>query len=384
MPTTMQAIPITAGSATRSPSTTTGQHGDQHGADAPGDGVDQPQVAPGVRPPQHDEVEGLQRRRDKDEPVSRRCYGVEQQQGNAQGQQHHAGADEQRPCKDLRVSGALQQQVPRGMAERGQQDQPQRQCGHGAIVPGGSACGRDRFPRNLSPRYAVALRETPTHGVKRERRHDGPCAEGGAERGAGAGDRRRARLLPGRDPTSRSGWTTPRPTRPPSTRPTPTPESTTQCWPMSRSTTKPATCWATSPSQTRTTWWTSCARSSPPDYLREQTEANIDRFTAFLRHERDDLAVYVELQAPLARIEPAVLGKVDQYIVDEIEIEAPQSPGCSPSTLQRMAIAYAERYTQLSGGHASPVRAVAEHAAPASAGGQSSTAGSTWSGPSPR
>ena len=88
----------------------------------------------------------------------------------------------------------------------------------------------------------------------------------------------------------------------------------------------------------------------PPDYLREQTEANIDRFTAFLRHERDDLAVYVELQAPLARIEPAVLGKVDQYIVDEIEIEAPQSPGCSPSTVQRMAIAYAERYTQLSEG----------------------------------
>lgn len=88
----------------------------------------------------------------------------------------------------------------------------------------------------------------------------------------------------------------------------------------------------------------------PPDYLRQQTEANIERFTAFLRHESDDLDLYVELAAPLRRIEPAVLDKVNEYIVDEMEIEAPQSPGCSPSTVQRMARAYAERYTQLSDG----------------------------------
>ena len=88
----------------------------------------------------------------------------------------------------------------------------------------------------------------------------------------------------------------------------------------------------------------------PPDYLQEQTEANVERFTAFLRHEREDLALYVELAAPLERIEPAVLDKVHRYITDEMEIEAPQSPGCSPSTVQRMAHAYAERYAQVSDG----------------------------------
>ena len=45
-----------------------------------------------------------------------------------------------------------------------------------------------------------------------------------------------------------------------------------------------------------------------------------------------------------------MLNKVHRYIIDEMEIEAPQSPGCSPSTVQRMARAYAERYTQLSDG----------------------------------
>ena len=88
----------------------------------------------------------------------------------------------------------------------------------------------------------------------------------------------------------------------------------------------------------------------PPDYLQEQTEANVERFTAFLRYERDDLELFVELAAPLERIEPAVLDKVHRYIIDEMEIEAPQSPGCSPSTVQRMAHAYAERYAQVADG----------------------------------
>ena len=71
-----------------------GQNGDQHGADATSDGVDQPQVASGVGPAEHDEVEGLQRCRSEDEPVPRRGYGVEQEQHHAQGQQDDARADE--------------------------------------------------------------------------------------------------------------------------------------------------------------------------------------------------------------------------------------------------------------------------------------------------
>ena len=87
----------------------------------------------------------------------------------------------------------------------------------------------------------------------------------------------------------------------------------------------------------------------PPNYLQEQTEANVERFTAFLRYDRNDLALYVEMQAPLERIEPAVLSKVHQYI-DGLEIEDPQSSDCSLSALQRLADASAERYTQLSEG----------------------------------
>ena len=104
------------------------------------------------------------------------------------------------------------------------------------------------------------------------------------------------------------------------------------------------------PSETRTTWWTSSGRSSRRTTCRQQTEANVGRFTAFLRHERDDLELYVEMEAPLGRIEPAVLGKVHAYMADEMEIEAPQSPGCSQPTVERMALAYAERYTQLADG----------------------------------
>ena len=66
----------------------------------------------------------------------------------------------------------------------------------------------------------------------------------------------------------------------------------------------------------------------PPDYLQEQVEANIGRLTAYLRHERDDLEVYVVLEEPLERVEPAVLSRVHQ-LVDGLEIIEPEAPGCS-------------------------------------------------------
>ncbi len=87
----------------------------------------------------------------------------------------------------------------------------------------------------------------------------------------------------------------------------------------------------------------------PPEYLREQVEANIGRFTAFLRHQRDYLEIYVDLQAPLERVEPTALGKVHEYI-DDLEVADPPLSGCSPSSLQRLAAAAAEPYSRLSQG----------------------------------
>ena len=87
----------------------------------------------------------------------------------------------------------------------------------------------------------------------------------------------------------------------------------------------------------------------PPAYLQEQTEANIDRFTGFLRHDRQDLELYADLKEPMERIEPAVLGKVHE-IIDGLEIEAPPQAGCSVASLQRLAAASAEPLSRLSDG----------------------------------
>ena len=87
----------------------------------------------------------------------------------------------------------------------------------------------------------------------------------------------------------------------------------------------------------------------PPAYLQEQTEENIDRFTEFLRYEREELEIYASLKEPLERIEPAVLGKIHE-IIDELEIEDPPSGGCSTEAIQRLAVASAEPYARLSDG----------------------------------
>ena len=67
----------------------------------------------------------------------------------------------------------------------------------------------------------------------------------------------------------------------------------------------------------------------PPAYLQEQTEANIDRFTGYLRRESEDLEIYIGLEEPLGRMETAILNKAHQ-VIDELEIEEPVSSGCSP------------------------------------------------------
>ncbi len=87
----------------------------------------------------------------------------------------------------------------------------------------------------------------------------------------------------------------------------------------------------------------------PPDYLQQQTEDNIDRFTGYLRYESEDLELYVSLTGPLERIEPAALGEVPRFI-DELEVADPGPSGCSTASLRQLAAAAAEPYSRLSQG----------------------------------
>ena len=87
----------------------------------------------------------------------------------------------------------------------------------------------------------------------------------------------------------------------------------------------------------------------PPAYLQEQTENNIDRFTGYLRGETERLEIYVELRAPLERVEPAARAWVFRFI-DELEIAEPTDSGCSLDATRRLAAGYAEPVARLSKG----------------------------------
>ena len=87
----------------------------------------------------------------------------------------------------------------------------------------------------------------------------------------------------------------------------------------------------------------------PPSYIQAQTEDNINRFTGFLRGEREDLEIYARLRLPLERVKPAVLSKVHQHI-DEMEISEPPSSGCSALHLRGLATASTVPLNQLSAG----------------------------------
>ena len=87
----------------------------------------------------------------------------------------------------------------------------------------------------------------------------------------------------------------------------------------------------------------------PPSYIQAQTEDNINRFTGFLRGEREDLEIYARLRLPLERVEPAVLSKIHQYM-DEMEISEPPSTGCSVLHLRALSAASAVPLNQLSSG----------------------------------
>ena len=86
-----------------------------------------------------------------------------------------------------------------------------------------------------------------------------------------------------------------------------------------------------------------------PSYLREQTEENIDRFTAFLQGEIEKLDIYIELEEPLNRVEPVVLERVHKAL-DGLEIEEPGSPACSVESLQRLNSNFAETFSDIASG----------------------------------
>lgn len=87
----------------------------------------------------------------------------------------------------------------------------------------------------------------------------------------------------------------------------------------------------------------------PPSYLKQQTDSNIARFTAYLRGETDELRLYVDLQEPLERIKTEARAEVDRHI-DQLEINDPVRPECAPDTLRRLAVEAARPIAQLSNG----------------------------------
>ena len=89
----------------------------------------------------------------------------------------------------------------------------------------------------------------------------------------------------------------------------------------------------------------------PPEYLQEQTEANIERFTGFLSHDLDKLNLYLELNEPLARVEAVVLDQTEQVIA-ELEVEEPPTAPteCTADSLQNLAADLAGHFAGLSEG----------------------------------
>ena len=89
----------------------------------------------------------------------------------------------------------------------------------------------------------------------------------------------------------------------------------------------------------------------PPDYLQEQTEANIDQFTGFLSHDLERLNLYIELREPLDRVESVVLEETEQVIA-ELEIEEPPTMAteCTTESLENLAADLAGQFAGLSEG----------------------------------
>ena len=89
----------------------------------------------------------------------------------------------------------------------------------------------------------------------------------------------------------------------------------------------------------------------PPAYFREQTEANIDRFTGFLSHDLERLDLYLELRQPLDRVEAVVLDKAEQVITG-LEIEEPRTAStvCTADSVQSLAGNLADELAGLSAG----------------------------------
>ncbi|MFQ6029971.1 MAG: hypothetical protein ACE5Q6_21060, partial [Dehalococcoidia bacterium] len=71
----------------------------------------------------------------------------------------------------------------------------------------------------------------------------------------------------------------------------------------------------------------------PPDYLQRQVEGNIERSLDYFGGDAENLQVYLELEQPLASIEPTLLAYLDQQI-DRIGL---QDPDASKPILDQVA-----------------------------------------------
>ena len=87
----------------------------------------------------------------------------------------------------------------------------------------------------------------------------------------------------------------------------------------------------------------------PPAYLREQTEDNIERFTAYMNGDAEQLEIYLELEEPLGRVLPTIHKHVRQAI-STLDISKAAESLCTSEDIRLLAADTAPLLQRLSGG----------------------------------
>ena len=89
----------------------------------------------------------------------------------------------------------------------------------------------------------------------------------------------------------------------------------------------------------------------PPDYLRSQTEASIQRTVAYFNGDEEELDFFIDLGPPLDNVEPVIFEYIDGRI-DELEEQDLGALGCTEQQANDVADVYRDRWQRLSEGEA--------------------------------
>ncbi len=87
----------------------------------------------------------------------------------------------------------------------------------------------------------------------------------------------------------------------------------------------------------------------PPSYLQSQVEGSIQRTVGYLKEERQQLDVYLELGPPLENVRPVLFAYLDQRI-DALELEQLGPAECTGDRINDVAQRYRTRWEELASG----------------------------------